>query len=156
MKRPLRGGMPLAVTLPLHFDLGLRDARKRRTRRFLVAALALALAVLLVAGVWLPARAALGSGNAEPGARSVGARLDERDTPLALADLAVGDVFTLRRRDGAVRTFEVIALDVVDSQRVEFEPDADGQIVALATPWPFDGTPVGGQWHYVVTARLRF
>ncbi|HJR69090.1 MAG TPA: hypothetical protein VKA43_03545, partial [Gammaproteobacteria bacterium] len=70
MKRPSRGDVPLAVTLPLHFDLGLRAARKRRTRRFLVAALALAVAVLLAAGVWLPARAALGNGSAEPGARS--------------------------------------------------------------------------------------
>ena len=90
MKRPPRGDMPLALTLPLHFDLGLR-ARRRR----------------------------------------------------------------LRRPDGAVRTYEVIALDVVDSERVEIEPDAEGRIVALATPWPFDGTAVGGQWHYVVTGRLR-
>ena len=157
MKRPSRGDVPLAVTLPLHFDLGLRAARKRRTRRFLVAALALAVAVLLAAGVWLPARAALGNGSAEPGARSVGAVIDHRDPPFALADLAIGDGFTLRRRDGAMRTYEVIALDVVDSRRAAFDPDADGRIVALTTPWPFDGTPVGGgPWHYVVTARLRF
>jgi len=115
MKRPPRGDMPLALTLPLHFDLGLR-ARRRRLRRLLVAALAIAVAVLLAAGVWLPARAALEDGGA------------------ALADLAIGDAFTLRRPDGAVRTYEVIA---------------------LATPWPFDGTAVGGQWHYVVTGRLR-
>lgn len=156
MKRPLRGGMPLAVTLPLHFDLGLRAARKRRTRRFLVAALALAIAALLAAGVWFPARAALGNGSAAPGARSAGAHIDFRDTPFALAELAVGDAFTLRRRDGAVRTYEVIALDVVDSDRVEIEQGTDGRIVALTAPWPFDGTVVGGQWHYVVTARLRF
>jgi len=155
VKRPFRGGMPLAVTLPLHFDLGLRP-RRRRLRRFLIAALALAVAVLLAAGAWLPARAALGSNSAEPGAHGVGARLDERDTLLALADLAVGDAFTLRRRDGAVRTYEVIALDIVDSERVEIEPVADGRIVALTTPWPFDGTLVGGQWQYIVTARLRF
>jgi hypothetical protein len=133
MKRHLRGGMPLAVTLPLHFDLGLRAA-----------------------GVWLPAKAALGNGSAAPGARGVGAVIDHGDPPLALKDLAIGDDFTLRRHDGAMRTFEVIALDVVDSQRVEFEPDGAGQIVALTTPWPFDGTPVGEQWHYVVTVRLRF
>jgi hypothetical protein len=156
MKRPLRGGMPLAVTLPLHFDLGLRAARKRRTRRFLVAALALAVAVLLAAGVWLPARAALGNGSAAPGARGAGADIDFPDTPLALAELAVGAAFTLRRHDSAVRTYEVIALDVVDSDRLEIEPDTDGRIVALTTPWPFDGTVVGGRWHYVVTARLRF
>jgi hypothetical protein len=54
MKRPLRGDMPLALTLPLHFDLGLR-ARRRRVRRILV--LGLAVAALLAAGMWLPARA---------------------------------------------------------------------------------------------------
>ena len=132
MKRPLRGDMPLALKLPLHFDLGLRP-RRRRLRRFLIAALALA--VLVAAGAWLPARAAL-------------------DT--SMHDLAVGDSFTLERPDGVVLMYEVIALDIVDSDRVEIEPDADGRIVALATPWPFDSTAVGGQWHYVVTGRLRF
>jgi hypothetical protein len=150
MKRPLRGDMPLALTLPLHFDLGLR-ARRRRLRRCLIGALALVVAVLLAAGVWLPARAALGNGSA-----SVGAVIDHRDTPFALADLAIGNAFTLRRNDGAVRTYEVVALDVVDRDRVELMPDANGRIVELTTPWPFDSTPVGGQWHYVVTARLRF
>jgi hypothetical protein len=145
--------MPLALSLPLHFDLGLRT-RRRRLRRFLIAALALA--VLVAAAAWLPARAALGGDRAAPGAHRVGASLDERDTPFALADLAVGDTFTLPRRDRSVRTYEVIALDIVDSDRLEIEPDADGRLVALTAPWPFDGTPVGGQWHYVVTARLRF
>lgn len=85
MKRPLRGDMPLALTLPLHFDLGLRP-RRRRLRRFLIAALVLA--VLVAAGAWLPARAALGT---------------------SMRDLAVGDSFTLERPDGAVLTYEVIA-----------------------------------------------
>lgn len=155
MTRPLRGDMPPALTLPLHFDLGLRT-RRRRLRRFLVGALALVVAVLLAAGVWLPARAALGGGGAEPGPRGTRASFDERGAPFALANLAVGDAFTLRRHDGEVRTYEVIALDVVDSGRVESTSDADGRIVALAAPWPFDGTPVGGRWHYVVTGRLRF
>jgi sortase A len=146
--------MPLAVTLPLHFDLGLRT-RRRRLRRFLFGALALAVAALLAAALRLPARAALGSDTAEPRARGVSTVIDHRDAPFALADLAIGDTFTLRRHDGVARTYEVIALDVVDSDRVEIEPDADGRTVALATPWPFDGTPVGGRWHYIVTGRLR-
>jgi hypothetical protein len=46
-----RGDMPIALTLPLHYDLGLR-ARRRRLRRWLVTALAIAVAALLAAGVW--------------------------------------------------------------------------------------------------------
>jgi sortase A len=79
MKRPLRGDLPLAITLPLHYDLGLR-ARQRRVRRFVFAALALLGAALLAAGFWLPAKAALaqqllnrawGSTAASGGAASV-------------------------------------------------------------------------------------
>jgi hypothetical protein len=141
--------MPLALTLPLHFDLGLR-ARRRRARRILV--LALAVAALFAAGMWFPARAALGRAAAPASARVI----DARDLELELADLAVGDAFRLRRFDGGLRGYEVIALDVVDSRRVDLTPDPSGRIVTLATPWPFDGPAVSGQWHYVVTGRLRF
>jgi hypothetical protein len=140
--------MPLALTLPLHFDLGLR-ARRRRARRILV--LALAVAALFAAGMWFPARAAL-HGDAGPGARVI----EARDLELELADLAIGDTFRLRRFDGGLRGYEVIALDVVDSRRVDLTPDPSGRIVTLAAPWPFDGLAVSGQWHYVVTGRLRF
>jgi hypothetical protein len=150
MKRPLRGDMPLALTLPLHFDLGLRT-RRRRLRRVLITALAITVAALLAAGMWFPARAAL---NRE--AASGAYIIDARDPQLTPADLAVGATFTLRRYDGALHSYEVIALDIVDSRRVDLTPDSSGRIVTLATPWPFDGEPVPGQWHYVVTGRLRF
>lgn len=57
MKRPWRGDVPLAVSLPLHFDLRLRT--RRRWRRLLVAALVALAAALLAAGFWLPAKAEL-------------------------------------------------------------------------------------------------
>jgi hypothetical protein len=48
------------------------------------------------------------------------------------------------------------ARDVVDSRRVDLTPDSSGRIVTLAAPWPFDGKPTSGEWHYVVTGRVRF
>jgi hypothetical protein len=126
--------MPIPLTLPLHFDLRLR-VRRRRVLRVVVATLALLGAALLAAGFWLPAKAELGT---------------------AAHALAIGDTFTLERPDGVVRTYEVIALDVVDSTRVELAIDGDERLVSLVTPWPPDAVAVGGRWHRVVTGRLRF
>jgi len=134
MRRPLRSGMPIPLTLPLHFDLRLR-ARRRRLLRVVVATLALLGAALLAAGFWRPAKAELGT---------------------SARDLAIGDTFTLERPDGVVLTYEVIALDVVDSERVELNADGDERLVSLVTPWPHEALVVGGQWRYVVTGRRRF
>jgi sortase A len=217
MKKPLRGDMPLALTLPLHFDLRLRT-RQRRWRRRRIAALAALGAALLAAGLWLPAKAAfaqqllnrawadtaasagaapvkpwpwadtwpvarltlpgehapltvlagasgrnlafapaLMDGSAEPGTHGVSVIAGHRDTHFrALKALAVGDEFTLERPNGSVFTYEVAALDVVDSRRVELRLDADESLVALVTCWPFDAVTAGGPMRYVVTARLRF
>jgi hypothetical protein len=126
--------MPIPLTLPLHFDLRLR-MRRRRLLRVVVATFALLGAALLAAGFWLPAKAELGT---------------------SARDLAIGDTFTLERPDGVVHTYEVIALDVVDSERVELGLYADQGLVELVTPWPHEAVAVGGQWRYVVTGRLRF
>jgi len=58
MKRPLRGDMPLAITLPLHYDLAIRT-RQRRWRRIAIGILVLLGATLLLAGFWMPAKAEL-------------------------------------------------------------------------------------------------
>jgi hypothetical protein len=52
-----------------------------------------------------------------------------------------------------VLDYEVIALDVVDSERAELEPEIDDGIVVLVTRWPLDAARVSGSWRYVVTAR---
>lgn len=131
MRKPLRGDMPIPLTLPLHFDLRLR--MRRRWKRVAVAALALLCAALLAAGFWLPAKAVLAS-----------------------AEVAVGDELTIERPDGARFTYVVSALDVVDSERAEIGLDADENVVVLVTPWPFEAVTVGGSWRYVVTAQQRF
>jgi hypothetical protein len=136
MRRPFRGDMPIPLTLPLHFDLNLA-VRRRRLRRVAVAALAVLGAALLAAGFWLPAKA-------KPA----------HDPPIhTLARLAVGDLFSLAHADGTVLDYEVIALDVVDSERAELGPEIDDGIVVLVTRWPLDAARVSGSWRYVVTAR---
>jgi sortase A len=98
---------------------------------------------------------ALIDGSAALGSHGVSVIAGHRDTHFrALADLAVGDDLTIERPDGAVLTYEVTALDVVDSTRAELRLDADDSYLALVTCWPFDAVAVGGRWRYVVTARL--
>lgn len=100
---------------------------------------------------------ALMDGSAAPGTPGVSVIAGHRDTHFhALRDLALGDMLTLERPDGARFTYEVEALDVVDSERAQLRLDADESVVALVTCWPFDAVTVGGSWRYVVTARLRF
>ena len=135
MKRPIRSDMPVPLTLPLHFDLRLRG-RRQRVRRVLVTALALLGAALLAAGLWLPAKAT-----------------PAPDAPFRA--LAIGDTFSLEHAHGTVLDYEVIALDVVDSERAEFAPATDDGIVVLVTRWPREAARVGGSWRYVVTARRR-
>lgn len=216
MKRPWRGEMPLAVTLPLSLERRPR-ARQRLLRRMAIAALVVLGAVLLAAGIWLPAKAelaqqllnrawtgtaesggggvrpwpwadtwpvarltlpgarapltvlagasgrtlafgpALMDGSALPGTPGVSVIAGHRDTHFrSLAHLAIGHEFTLERPDGSVYTYEVTALDVIDSERAMLRLDADESFVALVTCWPFDAVTVGGNWRYVVTGRLRF
>jgi sortase A len=100
---------------------------------------------------------ALMDGSAPPGAPGVSVIAGHRDTHFrALAKLAVGDELTLERPDGTRLLYEVVALDVVDSDRAQLRLDADESVVALVTCWPFEAVSVGGSWRYVVTARQRF
>jgi sortase A len=213
MKRPLRGPLPLAVTLPLHSDLHLRT-RQRRWRRLAVGVLIALGAALLAMGFWLPAKAELAQqllnrawtrttegdaaakpwpwadthpvarlvlsgggepltvlagasgrnlafaptlldGSAEPGTPGVTVIAGHRDTHFRpLATLAIGDELVVERPDGSTLTYAVTDLDVVDSARSQLRLDADESIVVLVTCWPFEAVAVGGDWRYVVTARL--
>jgi sortase A len=168
----MRGAMPLAVTMPLSFDSRPRTRRRRRRRVALGVLIALG-AALLAVGFWLPAKAELAqqllnrawdraaAGDAEP---KPGPRADthgasviagHRDTHFRrLATLAIGDELVVERPGGATLTYQVTALDVVDSRRAQLRLDADESIVVLVACWPFDAVEVGGSWRYVVTAHL--
>jgi hypothetical protein len=52
-RRPLRGEIPVLLTLPLGIERRPRR-RQRQTRRALIVALLLLGAALLAAGVWMP------------------------------------------------------------------------------------------------------
>jgi sortase A len=100
---------------------------------------------------------ALMDGSAAPGTPGVSVIAGHRDTHFrSLRELALGDTVTLELPDGARYTYEVAALDVVDSARAELRLDSDESVVALVTCWPFDAVTAGGSWRYVVTARQRF
>jgi sortase A len=99
---------------------------------------------------------ALMDGSASVGAPGVSVIAGHRDTHFRpLAKLAIGDTLALERPDGAVLTYEVTALDVVDSERAQLRLDSDESVVVLVTCWPFEAVAVGGSWRYVVTARMR-
>jgi sortase A len=99
---------------------------------------------------------ALMDGSAEPGERGVSVIAGHRDTHFRpLATLAIGDELAIDRPDGSTFTYEVTALDVVDSERAQLRLDAEESVIVLVTCWPFDAVTVGGSWRYVVTARVR-
>jgi sortase A len=212
MKQPLRGEMPILLTLPLGFRRRPTARGSRLGRALGLAAIALGVA-LLAAGFWLPVKAelaqqllnrawsatqddrravkpwpwadtwpvarlqlpgdrapltvlagasgrnlafgpALMDGSAAPGGAGVSVIAGHRDTHFrALAELALGDRFDLERPDGAVHTYEVVALDVVDADRERLRIDGDESVVALVTCWPFDALTPGGSLRYVVTGR---
>jgi hypothetical protein len=152
--------MPVALTLPLGLE---RRPRRRHTRlkRLAIGVLILG-AALLAAGIWLPARAEIAQrlfdrvvGRTDEGRFLAASAASDRGLP-RLATLAVGDELELERPDGALRTYEVTALDVVDAARTELSPDANDDVVVLMTDWPFDGRALAGEWRYVVTAHRRF
>jgi len=142
MKRPMRADMPIALTLPLHFDLRLR---KRRGRRLAVAVLVVIAAALVAAGFWSPS-------NPE---RANDASIRSDSLAERLATLAIGDELIVEGC-GSAATYEVAALDIVDRTRVELAPDFDEDVVVLVADWPFEAGAIRDRWQYVVTARPRF
>jgi hypothetical protein len=135
--------MPLALTLPLHFDLHLR---KRRWRRLAVGILVVLAVALLAVGFWLPAKAERG-GEAFIGVdRGLG----------GAATLAIGDELVIESWDGSALTYEVAALDIVDGARVELEPSRTDDVIVIIADWPFEAGAIRDRWRYVVTARARF
>jgi sortase A len=96
---------------------------------------------------------ALLDGSAAPGAPGVTVIAGHRDTHFnALAGLAQGDRIELERADGTLLSYEVAAIDVIDSEREMLRLDAPEPALALVTCYPFDALASGGPLRYVVTA----
>jgi hypothetical protein len=109
-------------------------------RRLAIGALILLVLVLLGVGFWLPAKAELAS-------RWLG-ELQSRP----VATFEIGDQLLLTRPDGSTRAYEVLGLDVVDSERAQLLLDGDERIFLVTAP-PSAAASLGGRWRYVVTAR---
>jgi sortase A len=95
---------------------------------------------------------ALMDGSAMPGSAGVGVIAGHRDTHFrALADLAVGERFTVELADGARLVYEITSIDVVDAERSALRLDAAESVVVLVTCYPFDAVAAGGNFRYLVT-----
>ena len=94
-------------------------------------------------------------GSAAPGTPGVTVIAGHRDTHFrTLESIALGDELTLERPDGRKYRYVVTALDVIDADESQLRLDADENIVALVTCWPFRAVNPGGSLRYIVTARL--
>ena len=103
---------------------------------------------------------AFGPGWAEssalPGSPGTTIISGHRDTHFAwMRDLRQGDALILETPQGA-RTYEVAALQVVDSRVHRIATGRDGATLVLVTCWPFEAGAARGAMRYVVTlARVR-
>lgn len=76
-----------------------------------------------------------------------------RDTHFAfLRDLKQGDKLMVQRADGALRSYRVSEMQVVDKSAVQVAGNSGTTRLTLVTCWPFDALRAGGPGRYVVTA----
>jgi len=80
-----------------------------------------------------------------------------RDTHFQfLKDLQAGEVLTLESHRGIEHSYEVVAVDIVDSENGSLVLDTDAAMLSLVTCYPFDAIEAGGPLRYVVTARMLY
>lgn len=76
-----------------------------------------------------------------------------RDTHFAfLRDIKPGDKLMVQRADGALRSYRVSEMQVVDKSAVHVAGNSGPTRLTLVTCWPFDALRAGGPARYVVTA----
>ena len=80
-----------------------------------------------------------------------------RDTHFQfLKDVQTGEVLTLESDRGIDYSYEVVAVDIVDSEKGSLVLDTDTAMLSLVTCYPFDALEAGGPLRYVVTARMLY
>ena len=80
-----------------------------------------------------------------------------RDTHFQfLKDVQAGEVLTLESSRGIEHSYEVIGVDIVDSEKGSLVLDTDAAMLSLVTCYPFDAIDAGGPLRYVVTARMLY
>ena len=93
------------------------------------------------------------AGTARPGAAGISVLSGHRDTHFRdLRTLAVGDLVTVTRPDGAIRHYRVMDTAVLDRPELALPRDPGGDHLLLVTCWPFDAALPGGPERYLVWA----
>jgi len=78
-----------------------------------------------------------------------------RDTHFQfLKEVQTGDVLTLESGRGIEHSYEVVAVEIVNSEKGSLVLDTDVAMLSLVTCYPFDAIDSGGPLRYVVTARM--
>jgi sortase A len=94
------------------------------------------------------------SASALPGQSGNSVIAGHRDTHFSfLRDLVIGERVSVETPAGYQHDYEVIAIDVVDSQRGSLLLDTEQAMLSLVTCYPFASADPGGPLRYIVTAR---
>ena len=94
--------------------------------------------------------------SAMPGGTGNAVIAGHRDTHFRfLRQVKTGELITLQSGDGVLHSYEVVALDVVDSRTGSLLLDTQSSVLSLVTCYPFDAQAAGGPLRYVVTAEKR-
>jgi len=97
------------------------------------------------------------SASAMPGEVGNAVIAGHRDTHFQfLKDVQLGELLQLESGRGQEYSYEVIAVDIVDSRKGSLLLDTDTAMLSLVTCYPFDAIEAGGPLRYVVTARMLY
>jgi len=97
------------------------------------------------------------SASAMPGEVGNAVIVGHRDTHFQfLKDVQAGDLLKLESGRGIEHSYEVVGVDIVDSQKGSLLLDTDTAMLSLVTCYPFDAIEAGGPLRYVVTARMLY
>ena len=80
-----------------------------------------------------------------------------RDTHFQfLKDVKAGELLTLESSSGLKHSYEIVAIDIVDSRQGSLLLDTEAAVLSLVTCYPFDARVAGGPLRYVVTAKMLY
>ena len=97
------------------------------------------------------------SASAMPGEIGNAVIAGHRDTHFQfLKDVKPGELLKLESSKGLEHSYEIVAIDIVDSRQGSLLLDTEAAVLSLVTCYPFDARESGGPLRYVVTARLLY
>jgi sortase A len=92
--------------------------------------------------------------STKPGEQGVTVISGHRDTHFKiLKNTAIGDLIEVVTPQGETVNYQVKTIEIVDSRVATINTEQSGQIVVLATCYPFDAVVAGGPLRYVVIAN---